>query len=95
MVVQIVNVEYVTVGETESYSPVCPDRYGPEPFPLALKRMQLDARQIQIGGGMGRIEPHKNVTQLHGVFNDHSARVSPLVKALQTFVAERSDHFVP
>jgi hypothetical protein len=95
MVVQIVNVEYVTVGKEEDYSPVCADRYRPKSFPLAFKRMQPEAGQIHIGCGVRRVKAYKNVTQLNDVLSDHSARVGVFIKSLQSSVADRTDHLVP
>jgi len=95
MVVQIIDVEYVTVGKAECHSPVCADRHRPEPFHFALEGMQPEAGQIHISCSVGCVEAHENITQLNDVFSWHSARVGVFVKAFQSSVADRPDHSLP
>jgi hypothetical protein len=49
--------------------------------------MQTKTGQVHIRGRGGSIEPRKN--------GDHAARVVVLMKAFQSFVANRPDHNAP
>jgi len=90
VVVQIINVECITVGEAKNHPPVCANRHGPTTFPLTFERMQPETWHIHIGRCAGRVETRENITQLNDVFSGHAARVVVFVKALQPFVADRA-----
>jgi hypothetical protein len=89
VVVHIINVECITVGETENDPPVCSNRYRPKTFVLAFERMQTKTGHIHVGHSVGRVESRENITYLNNVFDNNAARVVVLVKAFQSFVAYR------
>src|ERR1035437_3322773 len=47
-VVDIINIEYVSVGKAKNHPPVCPNSHRPKTFQLAFRRMQPNTGHVHI-----------------------------------------------
>ena len=74
-VVDIINIEYVSVGKAKNHPPVCPNSHRPKTFQLAFGRMQPNTGHVHIGHGAGCVEPCEDIAQLYNVLGHHAARV--------------------
>jgi hypothetical protein len=89
VVIEIINIQRITVSKAKDYSPVCANRRGPKSSELAFERMQPETGQVHIGDTAGSIEPRENVTQPFLAFAHYAAWVIVFMKAFQTLMADR------
>lgn len=92
MVIKIIDIQGVALFKPEDHPPVGSNRYRPRAFRLAFERMKPLARHVHITDNGGGVKPCESVAKLDCVFVDHAARIVVLIKAFQSFVADRPDH---
>jgi hypothetical protein len=93
MVIDIVNVPGFAIGEAKDDSPVRANSHCPKPPEFAFERMQPESGQVHIRNIACGIKTREDVAQFFRVFRVHATRVIVFTQALQSFVAERSNHF--
>lgn len=89
MIVDIINVNGMTIFETEGYSPIARHRNGivtPKP---PCKCMQPESRYIHIAGRPTLVEHAKDASQFSNVVRCHSSRPTAIVECFEASVLER------
>jgi hypothetical protein len=79
-------------GESEDDSPIPRYRYGSKATPIALQRMQLQARQGHPVRRPALVEVRQDQPNAIGAFGWHRAAVSVLEESPQTVVPKAPDH---
>ena len=89
MIVDVININSMTVLEAEGYSPVARHRNGivtPKP---SCKCMQPESQYIHIAGRPTLVEHGKDSSQFSNVVWRHSPRPTAIVECLEAPVLER------
>ncbi len=89
MVVDVINVNGMTILETEGYSPIARHRNGIITSKPPCKCMQPESRYIHIARRPTLVQHGKDASQFSNVVQCHSSRPTAIVECLEASVFER------
>jgi hypothetical protein len=92
MVINQINVMNMWAFESERYSPVSRHGHGPNASPIALQRVQTQARDIHVLGGHCGIQPVENPANLGEQISADLAGIVSLKQPFQPLVPDAPDH---
>jgi hypothetical protein len=93
VVIDQINIGYVTVLEAKDNAPVSADSDAPKPDEVALQRVQPEARKVHILGPRRTVQKRKHAGDFIDVLGVQAAAVVVCVKAFQASVPKPSQHF--
>ena len=71
MIVNIANVDRITVVETERYTPIPGDRYCPKATEGSLERMKSEAGKVHLIRPTAAVQYRKNITKFFNMRRGH------------------------
>ena len=92
MIVEVVDVDRLTLLEPEGDSPIAGHQHRKVTLQLAFERVQPQAREIQILRPAATIQQGQNVSQLLQMLRCYSSRRPTVVERLEPSMLERPDH---
>jgi hypothetical protein len=92
MIIFQINVQYVTIGESESNPPIAGHTNAPSAFPVASKRMEPVTRDVEFIQAFGLVKHKQNALNAVAHVGTDAAFISSFKKLSQASMPDAPDH---
>jgi len=92
MIINIVNVDRITVVEAERYTPIPGDRYCPKASELSFERMKSEAGKVHLIRPAAAVQYRENIAKFFNMCGGYPSCRFPIKKSFEPAMLKRPYH---